>query len=433
MYFVGIDWVDQKHDVTIVDESGACLVKNFSVKKSVQGFTQLLDKLRSLSEDSQAFKIGIETPHNLVVDYLVDLGYAVFAMFLGSMKSFRKRYRSSSARDDEFDSYVIADVLRTDKACWRLVDFGSERIRQIRLYAWHHHQMVEDHVALSNALRATLKEYYPEFLEFFAEVACANALAFLCAYPDFDTAAQLSHEQLVTFFKEQHLRNGKIVQHIYARLHQRHLRVPPAVIAVKKIKAVSCAKRLLTLAPDLEHYRQRLTELVDQHPDGKIFLSYPGVAHVTAARLLALFGDNRERYQDVSELQSLTGTCPVTEISGKNFRAIYFRCACNKFHRDTMQNLAFSSLNEAPWPIIKSTKPWVKSIAMCCVVWPTCICEFSSPCGRTAAVTMKTGALRVFYGRYRSFLLKQAVEGTVILRTTQRQDIIGLCDIPPCP
>lgn len=349
MYFVGIDWADQKHDVTIVDESGACIAKNFSVKKSVQGFTQLLDKLRSLREDSQAFKIGIETPHNLVVDYLVDLGYAVFAMFPSSMKSFRKRYRSSSARDDEFDSYVIADVLRTDRACWRLVDFGSEKIRQIRLYAWHHHQMVEDHVALANALRATLKEYYPAFSEFFADVACANALAFLCAYPDFDAAVHLSHEQLAAFFKEHHLRNDKIVQHLDARLHQPHLRVPAAVVEVKKIRAVSCAKRLLSLAPDIEYSAQRLTALVDQHPDGPIFLSYPGVAHGTAARLLALFGDNRERYQDVSDLQSLTGTCPVTQSSGKNFRAIYFRRACNKFHRDTMQNLAFSSLKEAPW------------------------------------------------------------------------------------
>ncbi len=349
MYFVGIDWADQKHNVTIVDAAGATIVNNLIIPKNPHGFEQLLDQLRGLSQEAADFKIGIETPHNLLVDYLIDFDYAVYAMFPGSMKSFRKRYRASSARDDEFDAFVVADVLRTDKACWRHIDFGSELVREIRLYAWHHHQMVADHVALNNSLRATLKEYYPEYLEFFADVTCANALAFLCAYPDFATAAALTRERLANFFKEHKLRNHKTVNKIYERLHQPPLKAPAAVIRVKKIKAVSCAKRLLALATDIESYTRQLTELVARHPDSKIFLSYPGVASVTAARLLALFGDNRALYADVSELQALTGTCPVTAKSGKNFYAVYFRRACNKFYRDSMYHLAFSSLKEAEW------------------------------------------------------------------------------------
>lgn len=349
MYYVGIDWADQKHDVTVVDEQGAIALKNFTIKKSPAGFTQLLEKLRHLSAEPAAFKIGIETPHNLLVDHLLDFDYAVFTRFPGTMKSLRKRYRPSSARDDAFDAFVLADALRTDKTCWRAIDLGSELVREIRLCARHHHQLLEEHVAAGNSLRATLKEYYPEAVEFFADVTCANARAFWCAYPDFAAAAQLTQEELAAFFKEHHLRNGKIVQAIYARLRQPHLAVAAPLIRVKKIKALSCVKRLETLAADLALYERRLEELVTQHPDGKIFLSYPGVAAATAARLLALFGDNRALYTDVRELQALAGTCPVTEKSGKNFHVVYFRRACNKFYRDTMHYLAFSSLKEAPW------------------------------------------------------------------------------------
>jgi transposase len=349
MYYVGIDWADQKHDVTVLDEHGAIVLKNFTIKKSPAGFAQLLEKLRHLSTAPNDFKVGIETPHNLLVDYLVDWAYAVFARFPGTMKSLRKRYRPSGARDDQFDAFVLADALRTDKTCWRAVDFGSELVREIRLCARHYHQLLEEYVATGNSLRATLKEYYPEFVDFFADVTCANARAFLCAYPVFDDAARLTLEQLAAFFKEHHLRNSKIVNAIFARLHQPHLAVAAPLIRVKKIKALSCAKRLDALAPDLTLYEQRLEELVAQHPDGKIFLSYPGVATVTAARLLALFGDNRALYTDVRELQALAGTCPVTEKSGKNFHVVYFRRACNKFYRDTMHYLAFSSLKEARW------------------------------------------------------------------------------------
>jgi len=37
----------------------------------------------------------------------------------------------SGARDDPFDAFVLADVLRTDSAQrhWREVDFGSDLVR----------------------------------------------------------------------------------------------------------------------------------------------------------------------------------------------------------------------------------------------------------------------------------------------------------------
>lgn len=349
MYYVGIDWADQKHDITIVDQNGTVILKNLSIKKNRDGFERLLSILRKLCDDCQNIQVGIETPNNLLVDFLVDLGYSVFALFPGAMKSFRIRYRASGARDDQFDSYVIADVLRTDKACWRKVDFGSELVREIRLLARDHHALVELQTALSNSLRSTLKEYYPEYIQFFSNVACPTSLAFFQAYPNFDAASRLTRQTLAEFFKEHNFRNGKTVAKIDQLLHQKHIIVPAPLIRVKQLKAIVCANKLVNLSADIAHYTDRLKELVERHPDGKIFLSYPGASYVTAARLLALFGDNRKLYTDVSELQGRAGTCPVTEKSGEHFDITYFRRACNKFYRDVMHNLAFSSLKRAKW------------------------------------------------------------------------------------
>lgn len=348
MYYVGIDWADQKHDIALLDNNGTVIVKPFTIKKSPEGFAQLVDKLRRLSPDPVDFKIGIETPFNLLVDFLVDLGYAVFALFPGAMKSFRKRYRASSARDDRFDALVVADVLRTDKACWRRIDFGSEPVREIRLVVRDHHFLVSAHIAFCNSLRSTLKEYYPEYVQFFSNVACASSLAFLVAYPDFAAAQKLAREQLADFFKEHHFRRSKTVNTIYELLHRPHLRVPEALVRVKKRKALVCAKNLVALQAELDQYTARLKEIVEQHPDGQLFLSYPGVSSATAARLLALFGDNRQLYLDVDELRALAGTCPVTEKSG-GFSVTYYRRACNKFYRDAIHHLAFSSLRQASW------------------------------------------------------------------------------------
>lgn len=352
MYFVGIDWADQKHDIAVVDATGEIVVKKMTIPKSRAGFDQLVRKLRQLSDNPQGIKIGIETAHNLLVDYLVDLGYEVHVIFTGSMKSFRKRYRSSGARDDEFDSFVLADVLRTDRACWRKVDFGSELVREIRLLVKDHHALVRRQTALTNTLRATLKDYYPEYLEFFADVACDNSLAFLIAYPDFACAQKLTRDELGEFFKQHKLHNGKTIDKIYRILHQKPLKVPEPLIRVRRQKAIIYARQLLALAPAIDTYTKQIKERLQEHPDAKIFLSYPGVGYVMAARLLAIFGDNRQLYTKAQHVQTLAGTCPVTEKTGGSTKAIYFRRACNKFYRDTMHNLAFCSLRNARWAMV---------------------------------------------------------------------------------
>ncbi len=192
MYYVGIDWADQKYDIIILDQTGKPVSKPFIIEKNQTGFTELLQRLRNLSDDPQQLKIGIETPHDLLVDFLVDFNYPVFSIFPGSMKSFRKRYRASGARDDVFDAFVLADVLRTDTACWRKINFGSDLVREIRIMVRDHHQFIDQQTALTNTLRSTLKKYYPEYVHFFSDIACPNSLAFIQAFADFDSASQLT-------------------------------------------------------------------------------------------------------------------------------------------------------------------------------------------------------------------------------------------------
>jgi len=349
MFYIGIDWADQKYDIMILNQFGEAISGLFTISKSQQDFQRLLDRIRKLTVCVNDVKIGIETPHNLIVDFFIELGYSVYALFPGSMKSFRKRYRSSGARDDEFDAFVLADVLRTDTRCWRKVDFGTDLVRELRIVVQDHHTLIEQQTALINRLRSTLKEYYPEYVKFFTDVACSSSLAFIQACPDFQLAKAKTRSQLSAFFKEHNLRNHKKVDRIYNILHQKHLKVSEILVRTKKLKTIATVQELLSLIPSVQMYAKRLEQLLDQHPDKEIFLSYPGAATVTAARLVAFFGDNRKLYADVSELQALSGTCPVTEKSGKNFKAIYYRVACNKFYRDIMINLAFSSLQQAKW------------------------------------------------------------------------------------
>ena len=355
MYYVGIDWADQKYDLVILDDAGKQVYQPLEIKKSDQGFNTLLAKLRTLSPCPDDFKIGIETPHNLLVDFLLLHHYPVFFIHPSSMKSFRKRYRRTNARDDVYDSYVLADVARTDRACWKKVDRGSELTNQIRMLVVDHHRLIQKKTAVHNVFQETLKQYYPEYIHFFKDVSCPTSLAFFQAYPTFDAAATLSQQQLINFFKEQHLYNTKTARRIYDKLHQAHLDVIASVVQIKRIKAMIYANQLVEFNHSVDDYLTQINQALARHADAEIFSSFPGVAEVTTARLIALFGDNRAIYDDVSVIQAMAGTCPVTEKTGydkkkkKGHYIVYFRQGCNKVYRDFVHRMAFASLTKSKW------------------------------------------------------------------------------------
>jgi hypothetical protein len=59
--------------------------------------------------------VGLETAHTLLIDFLWEQGYRqVFVIPPGAIKGARRRYRQSNAHTDQFDAWVIADVVRTD-------------------------------------------------------------------------------------------------------------------------------------------------------------------------------------------------------------------------------------------------------------------------------------------------------------------------------
>jgi transposase len=66
-----------------------------------------------------------------------------------------------------------------------------------------------------------------------------------------------------------------------------------------------------------------------EHPDGRIFTSLPRPGQVSAASMLAEWGDCRDACNGPDSVAALAGICPVTKASGKHHVA-GFRWACKQ-------------------------------------------------------------------------------------------------------
>ena len=68
----------------------------------------------------------------------------------------------------------------------------------------------------------------------------------------------------------------------------------------------------------IREFDHKIKELFKSHPDHFLFESFPGAGEQLAPRLLSLFGSDRTRWKDATDIQKYSGIAPVVERSGKS-------------------------------------------------------------------------------------------------------------------
>lgn len=346
--YIGIDCSKDKFDIAFMDAVGE--IKTFlTVAASPAGFERFEAQRRRLGLRVGDCRIGIETQHNLFMDYLIGQGYEWLYILPPSMvKASRQRFGSSGANTDLSDSLLIADVLRTDHGRLHRYQPDSLLTQQIAGSASLHRFLTRSVVRLTNRLRIVLWRYYPNAAQVFSSLDSLIALEFIRTYPTPESAQALTMSEFKAFAKRhRHTQPAKLPAS-FARLQQPQPVAQPATVAAYHQEAVRLAELSLTMVKSHIKTKRELLALFKLHPDAHIFASLPGAGDILAPSLLAKFGEDRQRYPTPQRLQSVAGTCPVTRSSGKS-KFVTFRHACDREFRWIVQQWARSSLKQSVW------------------------------------------------------------------------------------
>ena len=121
-----------------------------------------------------------------------------------------------------------------------------------------------------------------------------------------------------------------------------------AIVTAASLLTQSLAGQILQLNESIQRYDAKIEELFNHHPDHFIFNSLPGAGKVLGPRLLAVFGDDRDRFESAGEVQTVSGIAPLQRNSGKT-RIVLYRWACPKFVRQSVHEFAALSRHWCPW------------------------------------------------------------------------------------
>jgi Transposase IS116/IS110/IS902 family len=203
---------------------------------------------------------------------------------------------------------------------------------------------------LVNQLTACLKAAYPAGLTLFSKLQQRATLLFLQRYPSLQEARAATVEELVAFLRTMPYFPGALVvaQRIHTRLHAAQPLVSSVTARVKARLIQALVSQLLPLLEQIAGYDAEITQLFTTHADATVFASLPGAGKRLAPRLLAGWGDDKERFASAASMQGLAGTAQVTWQSGQ-YRVAHRRTACNRLLRQTLHQFAWHSTEKDVW------------------------------------------------------------------------------------
>ena len=342
--FAGLDWASRTHTACVIDERGSVHLQ-LEINHDAAGLAELCRQLRGAGVTA----VAIERPSGLIVDALLQAGFAVVPIHPNVVKATRPRYRSHNGKSDASDAYLLADLLRTDGHRFKPLATQSDEIRALRALVRGRDDLVATRVQLANQLRSLLESHWAGAAEVFAEVDSPIALAFILRYPTPEAASRLGPKRMAAFCAQHAYCGRRSAEELLQRLRQ----APSTTQGELEMDAngeltSSLARTLSTVVDQIRLLSARIEHHVAASDDGRILMSFPRAGRICAAQILAELGSVRERFDSDEHLAAEAGVAPVTYASGKH-KAVVFRWACNHRLRKALTCLADNSRHANAW------------------------------------------------------------------------------------
>ena len=352
--YIGLDWEHEKHAVCLLPAAGG-MAQHGEVQQTPEAIAAWVVELRERF-GGRPVAICLEQSRGALVYALMQYEFLVlYPINPKQLSDYREALYPSGAKSDPTDAELLARFLRdhTDKLrAWRPDDAIT---RGLRLMTEQRRKWVQDRVALTNELQQRLKESYVLALEFSDnDLASERFLPLLEKFPSQHELQRASPKQLEKWLpKRRRVADDPPVEEILRERIAVIRKAMPmttdcAVLEHARLVVASLVVMIRTLNQSIAQCEEKIDELFAQHPDSKLFASFPGAGKALAPRLAAAYGTDRDKFQSAQDMQQLSGIAPVTRASGKT-KVAYMRWGCPKFLRQTFHEFARCSIKFSRW------------------------------------------------------------------------------------
>jgi transposase len=346
---IGLDRSDRKADLHLIQAHDGQRSSQ-TIDTSPEALWEWLLQLRQQHPQARV-ALCLEQPASHLIAFLETYEWiTLFPINPITLQKYREAFVTSRAKDDTKDARYLAELLlnhRDKLKAWAPEDSQTRAIQQL---VFHRRAVVDERTALTNRLKALLKQYFPQAL-----VLCGEdlwrplATRFLLKWSSLQAVQKAKTEKLKEFYYLNGSRSTKLMEQ---RLSLIEKAVPAtdekAIINSFALRVQLICRQLQGVVQTVKTFDEQIAHAFKEHQDREIFSSLPGAGPVLAPRLLATMGSQRERFDTAANLQHYTGIAPVTKQSGGKCH-IHRRYLCPKFHRQSFHEYAKESILWSRW------------------------------------------------------------------------------------
>jgi len=346
--FVGLDWADAKHDICV--QAAACEVREFdhfphkvaAIENSAHSMHQRF---------GGQIAVALELAKGPIVYALQKYDFFVlFPINPSMLAKYRQAFKPSRAKDDPTDAELALDLLLRHRERFQPLKPQSVPMRKLCMLVEQRRRLVGDKTRYTNRLGNALKQYYPQALQWFEQRDTVVFCDFLTRWPTLIQVKRARKATLTTFFKVHNVRFERVIEaRLCAIKSASPLTRDMAVITAYQLQAEALVEQLRVTLKAIARFDAEIATTAAKLPDyALLFKPLPGAGPALAPRLLAGFGEDRQRYAGAEEIQQYTGVAPVTERSG-NKTWVHWRWQCPTFLRQSIIEWAGQTINKSFW------------------------------------------------------------------------------------
>lgn len=347
---IGLDWGDSKHAIALRARCPGAPVETSVVEHSAE---KLHAWIRAIGErfNYQPVAVAIESSKGAVVGALLEYSWLViYPIHPATSRRFSTAFTPSGAKDDQPDSLILLELVECHRSRLRALVKHDEATRRVAMLAEVRRKLVDRRTQATNKITSLLKNYYPQALDVTGDNLHAPlALDFLQRWPELAVLRRAKTQTIRSFYYAHNVRKPDVIEERLALISAaRPLTEDRATCEVSVLHLNALIDEVRTLNAHIKKVEKTMDSAFADHPDADIFRSLPGAGDALAPRLCALFGTDRERWANASELQKYYGIAPVVEKSGQK-KYVHWRWSAPVFGRQSLVEWAGQSVKWCPW------------------------------------------------------------------------------------
>ena len=315
MIYVGIDVAKDKHDCFITDSDGKVPCKPFTIPNNRQGFDELYQKIRSVSEDMTKVKVGLEATghysYNLL-GFLLDKGLTTFVINPLHTNLYRKSLSLRKTKTDKVDAHTIASMIMSDVNLKSYSDtsYHNEELKSLTRYRF---DKVKERAKLKSSVSRLVCILFPELEMLVPTLHMASVYALLSEFPSSSAVAAAHLTRLSNLLSEASKgRYGKDTAVLFRETARTSI---GSNMPAKSLELKHTIRLIEELTLEIDEIEAQIKQIMDTEIHSPI-LTIPGISYRMGAMIIAEIGDF-SRFDSADRILAYAGMSPSTYQSGQ--------------------------------------------------------------------------------------------------------------------